>query len=71
MAKKPEIESVLRERRLFKPAKTFSKHAHITSMAQYRKLAKAAEKNPERFWASIAKELHWDRPWKDYLHPGR
>ena len=67
MAKTPEIESVLRERRLFKPPKAFSNRAHITSMAQYKKLARAAEKNPERFWASIAKELHWDRPWKKVL----
>ena len=67
MAKEPEITSVLRERRLFKPPKAFSRTAHIKSMAQYRKLAKTAEKNPERFWASIARELYWDRPWKKVL----
>ncbi len=67
MAQAPDIESVLRERRLFKPPKTFSSTAHIKSLAQYRKLAKQAEKDPERFWASIAKELHWDCPWKKVL----
>src|SRR3989304_4195510 len=67
MAQAPDIESVLRERRLFKPPKKFSQTAHITSLAHYRKLAKQAEKNPEKFWASIAKELHWDRPWKKTL----
>jgi len=67
MAQAPDIESVLRERRLFKPPKTFCADAHIKSLAQYKKLAKQAEKNPERFWASIAKELHWDRPWKKVL----
>jgi acetyl-CoA synthetase len=67
MAQAPDIESVLRERRLFPSPKTFSAKAHIKSLAQYKKLAKQAEKNPERFWASIAKELHWDRPWKKVL----
>jgi acetyl-CoA synthetase len=67
MAQAPDIESVLREHRLFKPTKTFSATAHIKSLAQYKKLAKQAEKNPEKFWASIAKDLHWDRPWKKTL----
>ena len=67
MAQAPDIESVLRERRLFKPPKAFSVKAHIKSLAHYRKLAKQAEKNPEKFWASIAKELQWDRPWKKVL----
>jgi len=67
MAQAPDIESMLHERRLFKPPKAFSAAAHIKSLAQYKKLAKQAEKNPERFWASIAKELHWDRPWKKVL----
>jgi acetyl-CoA synthetase len=67
MAQPPDIESVLHERRLFKPIKSFSAKAHIKSLAQYKRLAKQAEKTPERFWASIAKELHWDRPWKKTL----
>ena len=34
------IESMLREDRVFKPSKEFSKQAHIGSMAQYKKLYK-------------------------------
>jgi acetyl-CoA synthetase len=67
MAHAPDIESVLHERRLFKPPKAFSARAHIKSMTQYKTLARQAEKNPEKFWASIAKELQWDKLWKQTL----
>ncbi|MCI0529631.1 MAG: hypothetical protein L0Y56_19485, partial [Nitrospira sp.] len=62
-----DIESVLKERRVFKPTPAFSRQAHIKSRQEYDRLFKMANKNPERFWASIAKELHWFKPWKKVL----
>jgi acetyl-CoA synthetase len=62
-----DIESVLRERRIFKPSTSFSKQAHIKSRRDYDRLYSLASKNPERFWASIAKDLHWFKPWKKIL----
>ncbi len=62
-----EITSVLKERRLFKPNKEFSQQAHIKSLREYERLCKKAEKDPETFWGTLAKELHWFKPWKKVL----
>src|SRR5438105_10953279 len=62
------IESVLNETRVFPPPKEFTKRAHISSLAAYRKLYTASIKSPETFWAKQAKkELVWFRPWKTVL----
>ena len=61
------ITSVLNERRLFKPNEQFASAATIKNRAQYDRLYKKAEKDPEGFWAELAKELSWDKPWKKVL----
>jgi acetyl-CoA synthetase len=64
----PEITSVLKESRLFRPSADFAKNARIKSPAEYERLYKASIKNPEKFWAAQAKELlHWHKPWKKTL----
>jgi acetyl-CoA synthetase len=63
----PEIESVLNERRVFKPKTAFSRAAHVKSLKEYDKLAAAAQKNPEKFWSDLAKELYWFKRWKKVL----
>src|SRR5881628_2674496 len=50
------ITSILNEKRVFRPAKEFSKQARIRSLAQYRKLYQQSIRNPEKFWARQAKE---------------
>jgi len=63
-----EIESILKERRLFKPRPEFAKTAHIPSFAAYEKIYRDSVKNPEKFWATQAKALlQWDKPWKKVL----
>ena len=64
MPKKVGIESILHEKRLFKPTKDFVKNAHIKSIKQYEKLYNESIKNPSRFWSKIAKELFWFKRWK-------
>src|ERR1041384_2404732 len=62
------ITSVLHENRVFKPSKEFSAHAHIKSLAQYRKLYNESIRSPDKFWANQAKnELVWFKPWKKVL----
>ena len=62
------IDSVLKEKRLFKPTSEFQKRAHFKSLAAYRTLWNKARKNPEAFWAAQAKEnLTWFTPWKKVL----
>jgi len=57
-----DIISVSREKRVFKPAKEFSKRAHISSLHQYKKLYKESVTKPEKFWSRMAKELTWFKP---------
>ena len=62
------IESVLQETRVFRPAKAFSKRAHIKSLAEYRKLYRESVTAPEKFWGKRAKEeLVWFKPWTKVL----
>jgi acetyl-CoA synthetase len=63
----PDIESLLKEKRLFKPDPAFAKNANWNkkTIAEYRKLG---EKNPVRFWAKMAREnLDWFTAWKQDL----
>jgi acetyl-CoA synthetase len=62
-----DIESVLKEGRVFQPPKEFSAKAHIKSFAEYEQLYKQAQDDPEGFWASMAKELDWFKPWDKVL----
>jgi acetyl-CoA synthetase len=61
------IDSILKETRVFKPAEAFSKQAHISSLEQYEQLYREAEADPEGFWAKIAADLHWFKPWDKVL----
>jgi|TARA_B100002003_G_scaffold250856_1_gene291839 acetyl-CoA synthetase len=49
--------------KIFKSSKEFSKNAHIKSEKEYNKLYKESIKNPEKFWAEKASELHWFKKW--------
>ncbi|GMV81013.1 MAG: acetyl-coenzyme A synthetase [Planctomycetota bacterium] len=51
----------------YPPPAEFSKLARVKSMREYEKLYAESVKNPEKFWAGIAKELHWFKPWKKVL----
>ena len=64
---KDEIQSVLREARVFPPPAEFSAAAHIRSLEDYRRLYDEAAADPEAFWARIAGELDWMRPWSRVL----
>ncbi|MCE0498575.1 MAG: acetate--CoA ligase [Methylacidiphilales bacterium] len=59
------IESILKEKRIFKPSAKFAKSARIGTFKKYRKLYKASLKSPDKFWGRAAnEELAWFRPWK-------
>ena len=61
------IESLLTERRVFKPSKEFAAKARIKSLGQYRRMYRESIKRPAKFWAREAKELTWQRPWQRVL----
>jgi len=58
------IESVLKEKRVFKPSASFAKAARVGSFKKYKKLYRASLKNPDKFWGKAAEDLEWSRPWK-------
>ena len=63
----PDIATLLKEKRIFKPAADFTRQAHWNkkTTAEYRKLG---EQNPTKFWAKMAKEnVSWFTPWKKVL----
>ena len=61
------ITSFSKENRKFKPSKEFAKNAHIKSEGAYKKLKAAADKTPTAFWGKVAKDLHWQKPFKKTL----
>ncbi len=62
-----DIESKLKETRVFYPSKEFSSKAHVKSMEEYEELWKRSIENPEEFWSEIASELFWFEEPKEIL----
>src|SRR3989344_3361394 len=57
------ITSVSNEQRKISPKKQFSSKAHIKSEEEYNKIYQESIKDPEKFWAEKAKQLHWFKEW--------
>ncbi|HLI03280.1 MAG TPA: acetate--CoA ligase [Terracidiphilus sp.] len=66
-AANPDIDSTLRENRVFPPPAEFSSQAHIKSLEQYEAMYRQSIEDPEKFWAEAAKELHWFKTWDKVL----
>jgi len=62
-----DLDSILRENRVFPPAEEFSSKAHIKSLEEYEALYKQSIEDPEKFWAGVANDLHWFKPWDKVL----
>ena len=63
-----QIDSVMREDRLFPPSKEFSAKSVIGSEEQYQKLYDECANDLEGFWDRIAKQdLHWFEPYNAVL----
>ncbi len=62
-----DIDSTLRENRVFPPPAEFSSQARIKSLEQYETMYRESIEDPEKFWAAAAEELHWFKPWDKVL----
>jgi len=63
-----QIDTVMREDRLFPPSAEFSSKARIKSLAEYQTLWEQAAADPPAFWAELARdELHWFEPFTEAL----
>ncbi len=67
MSSSDQIESLLKEGRVFEPNPDFAAQAHVKSAAEREELTRAAREDPEKFWAGIAGDLHWFEPWSEVL----
>ncbi len=61
------MESLLRENRVFPPPAEFAAKAHIKSLAEYEAMYRRSVEEPEAFWAEAAGELEWFTPWTKVL----
>lgn len=62
-----DIESHLKETRVFKPSRAFAKNARIGSLDEYQRLYRESVRSPEKFWAREARQLVWQAPWRTVL----
>src|SRR5581483_9033212 len=62
-----DIESLLKEARVFPPPPGFSKRATVKSMAEYERLRAWALEDPEGFWSEQARALDWVEPWHKFF----
>jgi acetyl-CoA synthetase len=58
-----DIDVLLQEHRRFEPSDAFRRHALVSSADIYDRAAR----DPEGFWAEMARELEWIKPWKHTL----
>ena len=65
--KSGQIDTVMKEERLFPPPKAFAEKARIGSMEEYERLWKEAADDTEGFWGKLAEELHWFKPFDKVL----
>ena len=61
------IESTLREQRVFPPNAEFSSRANVSSMEMYESMYKRSLEDPDGFWSEIAAQLDWFEPWNKVL----
>ncbi len=65
------LDSNLRENRVFEPSHEFRSKAHVSSIEQYEQMYRRSVEQPEEFWGEAASELEWFAPWTRVLEPGR
>jgi acetyl-CoA synthetase len=57
------IDALLQENRVFPPSAEFAAQANVNDNS----LHEWGERDPQGFWASVASELHWFKPWDKVL----
>ena len=62
-----QIDTVMKEDRLFPPPEGFAAKARINSQEQYEELWNEAFEDNEAFWGKLAGELHWFKPYDKVL----
>ena len=66
-AEHTNLDSSLRENRVFAPPAEFAAKAHVKSLEQYEAMYRRSVEQPEEFWAEAASELEWFAPWSKVI----
>ena len=66
-SQQPNLDSTLRENRVFPPPAEFAAQAHVKSLEEYEALYRRSIQDPQKFWGEVAAELHWFAPWSSVL----
>lgn len=64
------IISTLRENRVFEPSEHFRANigdVHVPDLETYHRLYRQSIEDPKTYWAAVAKDFHWYRPWTSVL----
>jgi len=61
------VESLLREDRVFAPPAEFAAKARVGSVEEYEAIYRQSVEEPEAFWAEAAGGLEWFAPWEKVL----
>ena len=65
--KNTNLDSTLREDRVFAPPAEFAAKAYVKNMEQYEAMYRHSVEQPEEFWGEAAAELDWFAPWTKVL----
>ena len=65
------LDSSLRENRVFAAPAEFAAKAHVKSVEQYEAMYRRSVEQPEEFWGEAAGELEWFAPWTKVLELGK
>ena len=63
------LDSSLRENRVFAPSAEFVAKAHVKGVEEYEAMYRRSVEQPEEFWAEAAGELDWFAPWTKVCSP--
>jgi len=61
----PDFNADIAEDEVYPPSEAFSSKAHVKSMEEYKAMYKQSIEEPDKFWGDMAKEFHWETPFKE------
>jgi len=53
---------------VYEPPQEFRERAHINSMEKYQEMYRRSIDDPEGFWAEMARDITWFKPWEKVMH---
>ncbi|MEJ8764639.1 acetate--CoA ligase [Oceanobacillus sp. HCA-5259] len=61
------IQEIVRESQLVQPTEEEQQKTELGNSEAFTALLKRSQEEPEAFWAEVARELHWFKPWEETM----